>query len=132
MMLKKVKLANGTEVDWEEFAKWSAVKQHASVIGRSEKTRALLRNHNLGKKQSSDALAKRKASRVANGIDVKGSYKARGLKPNMGKALAVHTPFGTFISKKAAIKAMEKLGVLNAKHRFAEALVNDPKNYYLI
>lgn len=131
-MLNEIKLANGDTVSWEEFSKWGKYRQNVCLIGRSEKTRALLRNHNLGKKLSADALAKRKASRVANGIDVKGSYKARGLKPNMGKALAVRTPFGTFISKKAAIKAMKKLGVLNATHRFAEALVNDPKNYYLI
>ena len=31
-MLKKVKLANGTEVDWEEFAKWSPQKQHMSLL----------------------------------------------------------------------------------------------------
>jgi len=31
-MLNKVKLANGTEIDWEEFSKWSPQKQHMSLL----------------------------------------------------------------------------------------------------
>ena len=67
-MLNKVKLANGTEVDWEEFSLWTTRKQNMNLISHkqseesrkklsiagkgkviSEETREKLRNANLGK-----------------------------------------------------------------------------------
>ena len=32
MMLNKIKLANGTSVAWEEFSRWSAIKQYQSIL----------------------------------------------------------------------------------------------------
>ena len=32
MMLNKINLANGTSVAWEEFSRWSAIKQYQSIL----------------------------------------------------------------------------------------------------
>ncbi|OZA15485.1 MAG: hypothetical protein B7Y05_03685 [Polynucleobacter sp. 24-46-87] len=85
-----------------------------------------------GRKFSTESLEKRKATRIARGLVGKGSYLARGIKPSMGAAKAVQTPFGLFISKTAAAEAMRKMGTLNPLHRLKEALISDPKNYYLV
>ena len=50
-MLNKVKLANGTEVDWEEFSLWSTRKQNMNLIShkQSEESRKKLSIAGKGK-----------------------------------------------------------------------------------
>ena len=40
IMLNKIKLLNGTEVSWEEFSKWSEVKQRMNLVPISEEAMA--------------------------------------------------------------------------------------------
>lgn len=58
-MLNKVKLANGTEVDWEEFSRWSTYKQNFNLISRklSDETRKKIGKANKGKIRTEEMRA---------------------------------------------------------------------------
>jgi len=70
-MLNKVKLANGTEVTWEEFSKWSARKQNAS-----------LQPNRKGKKHTQESLDKRKETWLSadRSLTEEHKDKLRGIK----------------------------------------------------
>jgi hypothetical protein len=110
IMLNNVKLANGTEVSWDEFSRWSCYKQNANLLGTSNKTREKIkawyaveenrelhrRNHE-GIKPSQESIQKMLATRKKNGYG-KGSSKRLGWKVSRGKSKPVQTPWGHFQS----------------------------------
>ncbi|OWF65784.1 hypothetical protein B6A14_08435 [Polynucleobacter hirudinilacicola] len=129
-MLNKVKLANGTEVDWEEFSKWGAIKQHMSVIGcrgtkgfrHSEKTRKLISD--IKKKQVVSAEQRAHLSKV-----MKGKYK------NCKKNLPIHTPNGLFPNRITLYARMVEDGFASknyAAQKIRQWMKEYPNDYYLI
>jgi hypothetical protein len=130
MMLKKVKLANGTEVDWEEFSKWSPQKQHMSVIGcrgtkglrHSEKTRKLISNINKKKVVSAEQRAHL-------------SMVMKGKNKNQKKNLPIHTPNGTFPNRITLYARMVEDGFASKRYaaqKIRQWMKEYPKHYYLI
>lgn len=91
-MLNKVKLLNGTEVDWEEFSLWSNKKQIGALIPVSEETRAHLRaiKANMDCSHSPETKEKMRqllAARLASGWrpnGAKSALKLRGRKRPQG------------------------------------------------
>lgn len=159
MMLNKVKLANGTEVDWEEFAKWSPQKQHNSLLppslGRkatkeeserrskaqilrhienptSEETKQKISNKNLNKKRSNE----QKETMRKGWEELKSSgwvSKNKG-KPFPSKWKSIVTPNGVFPSKKALAeriyKDMNLSSISYANSKIHYWLKKYPNHYY--
>ncbi len=129
-MLKKIKLANGTEVDWEEFAKWSATKQRMSVIGcRGTKG---FRHSNKTRKLISDIKKKQVISteqRAHLSLVMKGKNK------NRKKNLPIHTPNGIFPNRITLYARMIKDGFTSkiyAAKKIRQWMKEYPDDYYLI
>ena len=86
-----VKLANGKEVSWDEFSKWSERKQYMNIV-----------NPNLGKKHSDDVRRKMseiKKEKIANG---ELTFKKGDDHP---MSHPVSTPKGLFGSRQSAAQA---------------------------
>ncbi|QWD08406.1 hypothetical protein G6716_04880 [Polynucleobacter paneuropaeus] len=84
-MLNKVKLANGTEVDWEVFCLWSNKKQLGALIPVSEETRSRLRaaKANMDCSRSPETREKIRqaiAARLASGWKPNGAKSALKLR----------------------------------------------------
>ncbi len=98
--LTNVKLKDGNEVSWEEFSKWSEVRQRANLIPISNKTR---------QKQSKAAIEKwnddeyRKKSTLAHTGQL--HTDATKLLLSKLKGTAVVTPHGEYPSIRSAAKA---------------------------
>ncbi|QWD45136.1 hypothetical protein G6661_05300 [Polynucleobacter paneuropaeus] len=120
-MLNKVKLANGTEVDWEEFNQWSFRKQSINLIGVSqdavdkikswyavEENRELHRRNHAGIKPSQESIQKMLATRKARGYDGKGRTARLGWKVNRSRSKPVQTPWGHFPSISFAAQDWQK------------------------
>ncbi len=159
-MLNKVKLANGSEVDWEEFVKWSPQKQHMSLLpsnkgkgGRtleeyknrsnaqklrhiksptSEETKQKIRDKNLNKKRT----VEQKETMRAGWKKLKASgwvSKQKGKSaPSQWKRIV--TPNGVFPSKKALAekiyKDMNLSSVNYAGSKIYYWLKKYPNHYY--
>lgn len=128
-MLNKVKLANGKEVTWEEFSKWSPQRQHMSLIGcrgtkghkHSDETRKLISEV---KKQWSPSTEQREhLSAVLKG-------KNKGQKKN----LPIHTPNGVFPNRNALHARLVADGFtpIYAKKKVRQWMKEYPTHYYLI
>lgn len=128
-MLNKVKLANGKEVSWEEFAKWSPQKQHMSLIGcrgtkghkHSDETRALISE--IKKKQSPSSEMRAHLSAVMKGKNT-----------NHKKNLPIHTPNGIFANRIALKNRLVEDGFapIYAKKKIRQWIKEYPNDYYEI
>jgi len=98
--LTKVRLKDGSEVSWEEFSKWSEVRQRANLIPISNKTR---------KKQSKAAIKKWNDDEYRKKLTLAHAGKlhtnATKLLLSSLKGTAVVTPNGEYPSIRAAAKA---------------------------
>ena len=107
-MLNKVKLANGTEVDWEEFSLWTTRKQNMNLISHkqseesrkklsiagkgkviSEETREKLRNANLGKIVTEET--RKKISKSSKGKVISEQTRKKLRDANVGKLVTEET-----------------------------------------
>lgn len=146
-MLEKVILLNGKEVSWEEFSRWSSIKQRNNLIPKSDEIRETLRNNRLGQKYSqetrekiSHALlnipphereiinAKNKATRARIALKKAGKVK-RVTTENKNKGEFV-CPYGTFPTRALAAEAAKAAGLEYAVSKLRDRTKNDPKNYY--
>jgi hypothetical protein len=130
MMLNNIKLANGTEVTWDEFFKWSAIKQHMSIIGcrgtkgfrHSEKTRKLISN--IKKKQ---VISTEQRARISKAMI--------GKNKNCKKNLPINTPYGIFpnrISLQAKLVEDGFASKTYAAKKIRQWMKQYPDDYYLI
>lgn len=158
-MLNKVKLANGTEVTWEEFSKWSPQKQHNSLLppslGRkatkkesenrskaqklrhiknptSEETKQKISDKNLNRKRTEEhkeTMRKGWEKLKASGWENKHKGK---LNPSLWRSIV--TPNGVFPSKKALAeriyKDMNLSSVAYASQKINYWLKKYPNHYY--
>ncbi len=150
-MLNKVKLANGTEVDWEEFVKWSPQRQHNSLLPpslghkatkeeserrskaqklrhlknpTSEETKQKIREKNLNKKRTEEqkeTMRKGWEKLKSSGWVSKNKGESN---PSLWKRIV--TPNGIFPSKKALAERIQK--DLNLS---SVAYANQKVNYWL-
>jgi hypothetical protein len=115
-MLDKVKLLNGTEVPWEEFSKWSYVKQRANLV-----------RPNLPPPEVMSDLIKAGRRRA-------GLYENPAPQNTKGKLSqgGFVCPYGQFTSRAIAVEAAKKLGLKNAQRKISALCKTDPQNYYFI
>jgi hypothetical protein len=132
-MLNEITLAKGKVVSWEEFSKWSAIKQKSNLIPNNDA--AYIKNQRdlkLGKKYSAESIAKRKDTRKAKGLDNGKNSLAEKTPfhaPNKNRGEFV-CPYGIFRSRAIAVRAAKAAGLNNAAFKLAELTKTDPANYY--
>jgi hypothetical protein len=98
--LTKVKLKGGNEVSWEEFSKWSEVRQRANLIPASKKTRNIQRDAAV--KRWNDDEYRNKSTQAHIG---KLHTDKTKLLLSILKGTAIVTPNGEFPSIRAAARA---------------------------
>jgi hypothetical protein len=113
-MLNKVKLLNGTEVDWEEFSLWSNKKQRANLIG-----------YEWPSKEKMSLLIK-------EGRKKAGLYDNPYQKQMIDRKGGFVCPYGHFANRIAAAKYAQSKGLNNAIKKFSQLCKTDPSNYYYV
>lgn len=158
-MLNKVKLANGTEVNWEEFSKWSPQKQHNSLLPprlgipisdeerknrskaqklrhitnpTSDETKQKISEKNLNRKRTSEQKNNMKEGWKT--LKESGWTSEKRGKPNKSLWKTIVTPNGVFPSKQALAERvysdLKLSSIAYAKTKIDYWLKKYPKHYY--
>jgi hypothetical protein len=147
-MLNKVTLANGSQVTWEEFSRWSAIKQRYNLCPTptTQETRSKISKNS--KSGTEEVKAKIKAVKAERGIGddarskmgwSKGVKRTETNRRNLqltADPRQIHTPNGIFANRAELIdRLMLDLNLANrtlASNKISYWLKRFPNDYYII